>query len=190
MVGRRRLRTNEHGFSLVESTILFVVIVLIAAVAGLVADKDPAGSDDQLKPNVIQLGTQPSNESNDPTTTALELSSLGIDITVPNSINDLTYASPNPSGGYGLSTRTLTSDDANCIATGTAPPLGYFYKATGAYPASGGPGQLVKQFSAFYIAWSAPTVSCSANSTVIALANQQVQALERSFDTIEEMPGA
>jgi flagellin-like protein len=191
MVGIR-LGTDERGFSLIESTIIFIVIVLLAAGAGLVADKqqNPTDNSKQPKPNVIQLGSQPSTQKSNPTTTALELSSLSIDITVPNAIGDLTYAAPGASGGYGISTKTLTSDDANCIATGNAPPLGDFFKESGTYPATGAPGRLVKQFDTFYIAWSSPQAPCSTSSSVTALADQQVRDLEQSFDTIEEAPGA
>jgi len=189
MVGTR-LYMDEGGFSLIESTIIFIVIVLLAGAAGLVANKqqNPADQPKQPKPNVIQLGTQPSTKQSNPTTTSLELSSLGIDITVPNAINDLTYAAPDASGGYGLSTKTLTNDDANCTATGTAPPLGDFFKESGAYPESGAPGRLVQQFSSTYIAWSPPKVACSTSSSVIELTHQQVQDLELSFNTIEEAP--
>lgn len=186
-----KLNTNERGFSIIETTLVFVVIVLLATLAGLVADKQTANQSQQLKPNVIQLGTTPSTHAADPTTTGLELSALGIDMTVPNAINDLTYAAPSPvNGGYGISTKTITTQDANCIATASNPPLGYFFKGTGQYPASGGPGQLVKQFSTFYIAWGPPKAACSANASVVSLIAQDQQSLEGSFKTIEQIPSS
>lgn len=182
------LKTDERGFSLVESTIVFVSIVLIATAAGLVANRQNGSQSGQLRPNVVRLGTQPSKQNGISATATLELSSLGIDITVPDAINDLTYAAPAGNGGYGISTETLTNDDANCVATGSTPPLGYFFKGTGTYSETNVPSRLVKQFGAFYIAWEAPQAPCSTSSSVSALANRFVQDLTQSFDTVEEAP--
>jgi type II secretory pathway pseudopilin PulG len=188
MVGIR-LPRNEHGFSLIESSLVFAMIVLLATAAGLVADKQSGSQSSQLKPNVIQLGTQPNTRTSTTTTTTLELGALGIDMTVPNAINDLTYAAPDSSGGYGISTKTLTADDAKCVATGSAPPLGYFFKEPGQYPGTASaPGRLAKQFADYYIAWNSSQTPCSDSSTVTTLANQQIQDLVGSFDTIEEIP--
>lgn len=188
MVGIK-LSGNEQGFSIIEFSLIFLVIVLLATAAGLVADKQSGNQSEQLKPNVVQLGTQPSTKDSNPTTTTLELSALGVDMTVPNAIEDLTYAAPNVSGGYGISTKTLTNDDAQCIATGSAPPLGDFFKGTGKYPGlTAAHGRLAKQFVDFYIAWNSPQAPCSANTTVTKLANNDMQLLEQSFDTIEEIP--
>lgn len=185
-----RLAANESGFSIIEASLVFVIIVLLATAAGLAANRQTAKQAQQLQPNVIQLGTAPSSHTPDPATTTLELSALGIDITVPNALNDLTYAAPNATnGGYGISTETLTSQDANCIATSTSPPLGDFFKENGQYPSdSNAPGTLAKQFSAYYIAWSSPQAPCSPSSAVMALANEQMLELENSFKTIEEIP--
>ena len=188
MVGLQH-NLDERGFSLVESVIIFLFIVLIATAAGLVADRDGSGQSLPLKPNVVQLGTEPSKQTDNATTTTLELSAIGIDITVPNAIDDLIYAAPNANGGYGISTHALTNDDSNCVATGNAPPLGDFFKGSGTYPGSASTSaKLVKQFSSFYVAWNAPQTACSTNSTVMALASQQEQELEWSFMTVEESP--
>jgi hypothetical protein len=183
---------NEQGFSLVEAGVVFVVIVLLATIAGLVTNRQAAKQDQQLRPNTLQLSTIPSTKKPSPTSTAntttFELAAIGINITVPNALNDLTYGAPAPrSDGYGLSTKTLTNLDDNCSAVSDNPPLGYFFKASGQYPANGrGPGRLVKQFAAFYIAWAAAAAPCSSNSSVMLLASQQQQNLEDSFMTIEE----
>jgi hypothetical protein len=190
MVGIRQ-KLNERGFSVIEFSFVFAVIVLLATAAGLVADKQTGNQSGQLKPNTIQLGTQPSTHNANPTTTTLELNSLDIDITVPNAISNLTYAAPASNGGYGLSTGTLTTDDAHCSATGAVPPLGYFFKEPGKYPGTvAAPGQLVKQFTTFYIAWKGPQTACSTSSAVAATASQQMQSLVKSFDTIEQIPSA
>jgi hypothetical protein len=188
MVGMK-LSGNERGFNIIEFSFVFIVIILLATAAGLVADKQSSNQSEQLKPNVVQLGTQPNAQNSNPATTALELSALGVDITVPNSIEDLTYAAPNTGGGYGISTKTLTDDDAQCTATGSAPPLGDFFKGAGKYPGpAAAHGRLAKQFVDFYIAWNSPQASCSSSSTVMALANTDRQALVQSFDAIEEIP--
>lgn len=184
----RQLRLDERGFSLIESSIIFAIIVLIAAAAGLVANRQTVNQSDQLKPNVIQLGTKPGTKSTAPTTTTLELTSLGVNITVPNTLGDLTYAAPNAKGAYGISTKTLTDDDADCVATGSMPPLGSFFKGTGTYPKTTLSEQLVKQFADFYIAWQAPQTPCSTSASVQSLASQQVQLLRQAFVTVEEAP--
>ncbi len=181
-------KLNQRGFSLVETSVVFVVIIMLATAAGIVADRQNSNLSQQLKPNVIQLGTQPSTHQSSPNTTTLELSSLGIDITVPNEISDLTYAAPNSDGGYGVSTKSITTQDPNCVVTGNNPPLGYFFKGTGQYTNTNDGKRLARQFGTFYIAWAGPKTSCSNSSTVMALANQQLGDLADSFDSIEEIP--
>jgi hypothetical protein len=179
---------DQAGFSIVEASLVALMVVLLASVAGFVANRQTDNQAKQIQPNVIHLNTSPSTPNAAPSTTTLELSDLGIEITVPNVINDLTYAAPDPtSGGYGVSTKELSTLDSNCQAISNNPPLGDFYRATGPYP-DHGPGQLIKQFSAFYVAWSMPQTACSAISNVQELAAQQQADLESSFKTIVEIP--
>jgi hypothetical protein len=155
----------------------------------MVANEQTAKQTQQLKPNTIQLGTTPSTHQTTSTTTTLELTSLGVDITVLNSLSDLTYAAPSPvNNGYGISTKGLAATDQNCSAISSHPPLGYFFKGTGQFAATNGE-QLVRQFAGSYIAWSSPTVDCSTNQAVLTTAAQDRTKLQASFKSIEQIPG-
>lgn len=101
-------------------------------------------------------------------------------LTVPNSIKDLTYQTSTVTLKNGkvatlttFSTSSLTQLDSNCSAS--VGPLGSIEKVDGQYPTSDpyaalDYGNLLKQFSTYYLAGGKPQASCTANTSAQAAA--------------------
>lgn len=122
---------------------------------------------------------------------------LGISVTVPDSIKDITYSykSYKSSGSVRetvkFSTKTLTdtyASTAECTSFGSAPPLGELSKIVGDYPkepnVDNTPGRLVKQFNGYYVAYSSPQSVCAnAQTSVPAGLNVFIESLS----TVKEL---
>jgi len=115
----------------------------------------------------------------------IKFTNLGFQITVPDSIKDLTFTTASKTTST-LSTASLAAKASTCSAT--AGPLGAFSKVTGTYTpkADGtttGNGAFVKQFTGYYIVWLTPQTTCSTDPAIQALTNAQIQALQTTFST-------
>lgn len=100
--------------------------------------------------------------------TTISIKELGVSITVPDSIQDLTYTYTltNGVGSASFSTTTITNDYEGCGSSGNAPPLGDLEKVNGTYPSGDQAGPaLIRQFPAYYIARETPQAACWTNQT-------------------------
>jgi hypothetical protein len=126
-----------------------------------------------------------------------EVPELGVTITVPDSVKDLTYKTSTVTLKDGqpatltlFSTSSLTQLDSNCSAS--AGPLGSFEKVSGQYP-SNDPyaalnyGRLVKQYPTFYIAAGSPQAACSSKSTAQAAAIADRGGFAGAESTLEQV---
>lgn len=124
----------------------------------------------------------PAAPTQKPNENVITIKELGISITVPDSIKDITYAY----GGFGpgsaemvnLSTKALTDKSPTCRAYGTSPPLGGLSKVAGTY-VKGAPHalDLVKQFKTYYIGHSSPHAVCDLQADILPKMNAFKQAL-------------
>lgn len=109
---------------------------------------------------------------------------LGISVTVPDSIKDITY-SYRGEGIVSFSTKTLTDEyieTGECTSFGSAPPLGSLVKIEGQYPEDPNvdntpADKLVKQFATYYIGYRSPRSLCVAS---------QVEAPSEELTTFQE----
>lgn len=128
----------------------------------------------------------------------ISIRELGISITVPDSLKDLSYSYKSSAVGTNitkmanLSTQAITDEYAatsECASSSSSPPMGALYKVAGTYPEDVhfGP-QLVKQFSSYYIAYLSPQSACSSrpssglNPTYPSLAD-----FKNSLSTVKEL---
>lgn len=176
--------TNQRGASILI-VILAIVIVGIIAIAGLLiyskkvnpTKNATADVTDSAKlkgdPKTKQVEPEPATEMNK---NIVKIPELGIQLTVPDSIKDLTYKAYTGSEVEGrsasaarFSTASLTQLDSKCEPE--AMPLGSISTIQGQYP--GDPkdannidkyGLLYKQFSAFYVIVGGPQEGCSTNN--------------------------
>jgi hypothetical protein len=166
--------------------IVFLVLVFLGAVgyAGYYLwDKnrtlqaDVSSRDTEIKDLKAQVAdlsaTDAAVESDD---SRFKIRELGVSLELPDKLKDLTYSytGKSPSARYeghgiSLSTKTLTDLDKACTSFGAAPPLGSLVKVTGQYPKDANvdttPGQLVKQFSGYYVAVSHAQAACGNEKT-------------------------
>lgn len=127
--------------------------------------------------SVLQKQTAPS------ATGVLKIPELGIQVTLPSKLSDMTYAVTDHSASttsVGLSTLGLITLDPLCVASQA--PLGLLTKTNGQYPITtatpGGNRELVKQYSSYYIAYESPlALTCSKIKTAQTLQTTDTAAL-------------
>jgi hypothetical protein len=180
----RKPSSNDSGFSAVE-LILVIVIVVLIGVGGLLVYRDhkttPTSVATKSIKSTITTPKATTPVTTPSTTTVVKIPQLGIEVTVPNSIKDLTYAYRTSTTGFGnneqlliadLSTASLTALDSNCSASNQT-AFGAISEANGTYPADpsdqANVGQLIKQFPNFYVTWSSESqTSCTADGNTAA----------------------
>lgn len=174
---------KQAGFSIVEAVIVVAIIGVIGAVGWFVYQHNRLQLGDAAARNqTTDQGTNQQTTTTTSATTIVKVPELGLQITVPNDIKDLTYSVKTNTLRNGsqattayFSTATLTALDANC-GTDVTTPLGTLQKVDGQYPsdptAALDYGTLVKQFPTFYISEGFPNGSCSSKASAAASASK------------------
>ena len=197
-----KLTKNEKGFSGIE-ILMVVVIVALIGVVGYMVYKN------KHQPNKIVTVTKtvvtPASKNTTPTTTTpqtqtnqniVKFPELGIEITVPDSIKDLTYVTEyqtdstngKPITYARLTTKSLEQLDSSCSASDSA--LGVITKGIGTYPGQNPPtfdnyGDLQKQLTGFFIGYSRSKAACSQTASTLTVQSQQTDVLVSSLTTIK-----
>ena len=192
-------QNRQSGFSVIEVVVAVAAIAIIGVAGWFVYQHNRVKvSDAAAGGQTTNQGTNQQQSTTPPAaTTVVKIPELGIQITVPNDMKDLTYSvktltmkdgSQSPTAFF--TTSALTALDANCAGVNT--PLGTLGRDEGQYP-SGDPtaaldyGQLVKQFPTFYIAAGYPNGTCSTKSSVAASVNKFKAEFEAALPTIEAL---
>lgn len=201
-----KINKNESGFSAVELILVTAIVVLIGVVGWIVyknyhkttAATSTTKSATSTSPSITTTPT-----TNSATPDLIKIPQLGIEISVPASLEDLTYAtgaensfgSGTTGTGAWLSTKALAAADANCTAsTGananggyTGGPLGVIAKINGTYPTNptDSSGDLVLQESGYYIAYQPSQSACSTSQSVETIQTNDVEALKISNATVQ-----
>jgi hypothetical protein len=148
-----------------------------------------------LKAQVADLSAEDTTAEADKN--RFKIQELGVSLQLPEKLlKDVTYSYMGKSvstkyDGHNarFSTKALTDLDKNCAASGTA-PLGILTKVTGQYPKEANvettPGQLVKQFSDYYIAFTSPQAACS-DSKLDTTVTEALTSFKDTFSTIKEL---
>src|SRR5581483_1122212 len=139
------------------------------------------------------------NTANPTTSTATEsatgqsvvkISPLNVQISVPNSIDDLIYYSSSmktsPAATTAvLSTEALSKLDPACGVDSTKTlGIGTLYEYSGTYTANNNPDKTSawsKQFPSFYVAYNAPTSNCSQSTPTNTVAQAQIASLKSAL---------
>ena len=185
-------------------TIILVILILLVFAAGIIGvyeyqqskikslnstnssltseNATLTGENNKLKSN--QTTTINSQSSTNPTNT-FKIAQINVELTVPASLADLTYAMNATNTTANLSTQTLTTLDPACTATATSAPLGSITKMNGNFPTTPPANTtLIKQYPTYYIAYIKPTGNCSKVAQVNTLQNSLVTDLNNTFKTI------
>lgn len=194
---------RQQGFSIVEAVLVVAVLGVIGVAGWFVYQHN------RVKITNAATGTQTSkqgtNQQTNTTTTTttnqsvVKIPELGIQITVPDDIKDVTYkighSGTFKNGQSGVdaffSTTSLTAIDSKC---GTDfGPLGTLTMGDGQYPSddptaySDYGGNLVKQFPTFFISYTGPQAGCSENSIALNAMNKFKQEFEAALSTIQAL---
>jgi len=179
---------NNKGFTLVEVLLLIVVLILVGGLGYLgykqVNKKSTTNTSSTTAATTTKTTTSATTST--PNQNIVKIPELGIQIIVPDSLKDLTYAAAKNEYGNAVayfSTTTLTNLDAACSGK-----LGALTQIKGQY-GQPGDGGLVKQFSAFWISGFTAQSQCSMdNAAANALQLQQSAVLGSAYPSITQLP--
>lgn len=157
----------------------------VSATSTTPSDTPPQGS-----PPVGVVTTTPgtSPQSSDG---SFNISSLGIDITLPSSMSDLTYSSSTSASGVvtvNFSTATITKDAPTCSASSGQGAFDSIIRANGNFPSNAGANEgLIKQEPSYYIAYILPSGPCATNlsPSIQSLLDQEAQDFYSALSTIQ-----
>jgi len=200
-----KLKQNESGFSAVEVVLVLIIVVLLGVVGWFVYKNQKKTSPSTTTttstttPTSTKTTTTPAPISTQPKDqNVVKLQELGIQITVPDTLKDLTYSSKKSTGNeYSdstlayFSTQALTAKDSRCSSSGGNPPLGWIAKTPGQYPNSpnvdNSSGTLVKQFQTYYIAYRSPGMGCFEDTQTNESTIKLMQQLQSAYSTVKEL---
>jgi hypothetical protein len=214
------LRANETGEGIgVLGVIMLIVLLIIIVVggffaykyfhkssSGIVSNNIPTSSVNTKNTSATQTSSTASQSNTSATTTPTESSTgtttvkftqLGVQMTVPNSIDDLIYLTGTTKTTPAAKTAILSTDalsklDPACgvdstKTSATIQGIGELYEYAGKYTASTNPDKTSvwsKQFPSFYVAYNTPASNCSTTASTNAKAQSQIAALKSSFSTM------
>lgn len=205
-----QVERNQSGSGLVAVVLGCAAVIILGTVGWSVYQHNRTEPAHASTTSTQTSSKQPKkNKSTTPATqVTIRIPELGIQITVPAFIQDLTYRTSivtlrdgNKATLAMFSTKALAALDSSC---GTSfGPLGSLEKANGQYPTQNQDptnvldyGQLVKQFPTFYIAAGYPNAACSlpasAGSAAAAQQNNSTASTDKaafssSFSTLEAL---
>lgn len=138
------------------------------------------------KASVVSVNTQNTSTGTTSNLTVFKIPELGVSLSEPASLGDITYVANSTKTAVNLSSKNLETADPACTATATTAPLGTITKGTGQFPTTPSTTTtLIKQYSTYYIAYVKPATNCSTSAQVNALAASLVDDLKTSFTTIQ-----
>jgi len=180
---------NNKGFTLVEVLLLIAVLILVGGLGYLGYKQVNKKSSTSTSSTATTTKTTTPATTPTPNQNIVKIPEMGIQITVPDSIKDLTYKAVNVDGVEytSFSTTTVTNLDAACSATNGA--IGGLVKASGQYSSIGTNEalSLVKQFSTFYILFGSPQSTCSMDDNIQSQVTQDLAALRSSLPSIAQL---
>lgn len=187
-------KSNKRGGL---KTILLLIAVVIA-IAGIVYavyatmqnttnTANIKAKDDQIKTLNAKINTLEAPASAVVDGNVIQIRELGISITVPDSLKDLTYSYVGNDTVY-LSTKTTTDKYVStnvCSSFGVSPPLGAIAKVDGEHTGEGtNPQAPFKQFAGNYILYSAPQSGCADDAGEFT---QEINAIKSAVSTVKKL---
>lgn len=189
----------QNGFAGLELLLILAVILTLGGIASYVYSKNrshnssattaeqtaatPEGT--STSPNGIPGGTSPSTATSQPAANQniIKISSVGLQMTVPDSLKDLTYQLTNTGSGtlIAFSSQRLTAAIPSCAANNGSGAFDTITRGNGTYPGPANPssGGLLKQYSSYYFAYTLPNGPCAKG---LSVENQNLlNALSQDF---------
>jgi type II secretory pathway pseudopilin PulG len=178
---------NQTGSALVI-VIVIVAIGIIGALSYVVWKTYFQAPQKSNQTSTTSSQTQSNKEKvSEDSNSTFSVAELGIVLTVPESLHDLTYRYDSDHRVAWFSTRSLTEKYEGCSTSGVAPPLGALTKTDGAYPENpnrdNSSGVLIRQFEGFYVSYGSPQSLCSEDQTAVPV---ELQLFRDSLSTLSE----
>jgi hypothetical protein len=196
---------HQNGIGSIALVSVIVALVLIVGIGAVVTNrinkpKSQAAvtSTSPTPPTVSPASKQPTSTPQQPAATGnFDIKELGMRLTLPDSLKDLTYSVkditlPNgkPAKAVYFSTAALTSTDANCSAADA--PLGVMQLVPGQYPTGDQDaffnyGKLLKQFPNAFVTYTSSQGSCTTSKDSVVLKKYQdaVSDFKQSTPSVE-----
>lgn len=176
---KKFLRTREisAGFTLIEGLLILVIVGLLGGTGWYVWNTHNKTANNSKNQNSIAASQN-----------LIKIPELGVQFQAPSNLVNLIYVPSKYDTGSSvlLSTKELdAAENGKCTLKipDIAPPLGYLNKTSGQYPKDPTPdnssGDLIKQFSNYYISYRAGSMGClaePANYEKAANLRQQLRA--------------
>lgn len=204
---------NDHGMGGLEVLMTLVVVLVMMGVGTYVYTRQNStktantaksgsssasseGTPNATAPNGVPPaasgGTSSSGKtSSSPSTSTIKVTEGGLQITVPDSLKDLTWHSTS-SGGVittNFSTKTLTKAVPNCAADKGNGAFDTILRGKGQYPGPANPssGGLLKQYGDYYLAYVLPNAPCAEDLSTEnqALVDHQAETFYDTMSTIQ-----
>lgn len=175
---------NQQGFGSL-GLLLIGVILLIGGIGVYVFTQRPTSQPASTESSTATTSTGTSTSpggipggANGGTTTGtaastniVKITSVGMQLTVPDSLKDLTYALKPVAGGateVTFSTKTLAGRVPSCAADQGSGAFQTVTRGPGSYPGPANPssGALLKQYDSYYFAYTLPTGPCAKGLSV------------------------
>ncbi|MEO8785051.1 MAG: hypothetical protein ABI392_01800 [Candidatus Saccharimonadales bacterium] len=204
---------RQKGFVGLELLLVLSAICLVVGIALYLFSKQPANSPSKSQTTspaantAHQTGSStspsgiPGGAGGSPTpatgqsTTVITITQAGLQITVPNSLADLTYHL-GQSGGQTVvrfSTQAISKAIPACGASQGSGAFDTVIKASGqysqAYPGQNPNGGLIQQYPSYYLAYQLPTGPCAKNlsQSQQTLLDDQAQAFYSSLGSVKAL---
>jgi len=205
---------DYQGFSVVEVLIVGMILVFLGfasmftyrvehqhkqantssvntKTATISATKPSTSPPQGTAPVVATTKSTTSTSTQQPNHNVITIAPIGITITEPDSLKDLTYSASTAANGVitvSFSTTSLTQAAPSCSATSTQGAFETIIRGRGQYPGPAHPssGALITQQPTFYIAYELPTGPCAENLSPSTqnLLDQQAQDFYSSLATV------
>ena len=200
-----KFKHSQKGFAGMTVLLLLAVVLVIAGIGTFVFTKNSKNiaATNAATPlaqtasgNSTAPGGVPGGANQGPDTapsaaagTVIKITEAGFQITVPNSLKDLTYHNNN--GVVNFSSASVTSLVPACAANKGTGAFNTITKGAGTYkpPANSADGALLKQYSSYYLAYTLPTGPCAKGLSVEAqnLLSDQAQAFYGSLQSVSAL---
>lgn len=146
-------------------------------------------------PNGVPGGTQtPASSAPQKSGTVIKITAVGLQLTVPDSLKDLTYHTSSLANNSTLvtfSTKTITNSISKCAANSGQGAFSTVTRGVGNYPGPANPssGGLLKQYGGYYFAYNLPTAPCATGLSVEQqnLLNDQTQLFYDSLGSAQAL---
>ena len=197
-------REQQAGFSIV----IVLAVVAVFAILGTggwivyqhnrvkVTDAAANSTSSTVQKTTTTQSAQTTSTANE---SVINIPELGIQITVPNDIKDVSYKIGTATLNDGrketfasFTTKALSAIDAGCDEK--FGPLGTLAKIDGQYPASfsdSNPamayGVLIKQYSGSFLSSFSPQAACSHNSSALSSSSKFKSEFQASYSSIQQL---